>query len=442
MTHPSRLRGPAARAPVICLALAALVATSATAHAGDADDVPVPGHYSSAFGAPPTSTPPTEWRDANEAVGAFPRGHADLLKWEAANPTAPPAQAQSAAAGAVLDLATATRLALGLHPELVAAPGQSEADDAHLRIALLELVREVRKAWADAVTERARARVAETSLSAAEAGAELSARMARVGNISAASHAAEQLLLVQAQADAALARHRALQADEHLARLTGLSGDARAALALPQALPALPAAPLAFEDIEGRILAGNADFARARREAERLAFEAGATQVAALRATRAASGVAWHADALSAPFDAALPRQDPRQPTTHAAERALLALAQRDRLEQRLRSEAREAYHAYRSRHDLARALATTRKPLAVQVEEETLLRYNGMLASTWDALASTRARLASDDAALDALRGYWHAHVDLLAFIAGGAFVAADISAGAPAAGTNPGGH
>jgi hypothetical protein len=25
-----------------------------------------------------------EWRDANAAVGAFPRGHADLLRWEAA----------------------------------------------------------------------------------------------------------------------------------------------------------------------------------------------------------------------------------------------------------------------------------------------------------------------------------------------------------------------
>lgn len=29
-------------------------------------------------------TTPTAWREANAAVGAFPRGHADLLRWEAA----------------------------------------------------------------------------------------------------------------------------------------------------------------------------------------------------------------------------------------------------------------------------------------------------------------------------------------------------------------------
>ena len=30
------------------------------------------------------TTPPTDWKRANEAVAEFPRGHVDILKWEGA----------------------------------------------------------------------------------------------------------------------------------------------------------------------------------------------------------------------------------------------------------------------------------------------------------------------------------------------------------------------
>ena len=33
---------------------------------------------------------PQAWRQAHEAVGAFPRGHADIVAWEAQNGSAPP----------------------------------------------------------------------------------------------------------------------------------------------------------------------------------------------------------------------------------------------------------------------------------------------------------------------------------------------------------------
>ena len=42
---------------------------------------------------------PQAWRQAHEAVGAFPRGHADIVAWEAQGGSAPPpAPAASAAA--------------------------------------------------------------------------------------------------------------------------------------------------------------------------------------------------------------------------------------------------------------------------------------------------------------------------------------------------------
>lgn len=40
----------------------------------------------------------TPWADANAAVAAFPRGHADVLRWEAAQRAAPAAAAVPAAA--------------------------------------------------------------------------------------------------------------------------------------------------------------------------------------------------------------------------------------------------------------------------------------------------------------------------------------------------------
>lgn len=59
---------------------------------------PVPAVlYSSAFAGLPSGVEPAvdDWRKANAAVGQFPRGHADLLKWEQsqeAKPAAPAAK--------------------------------------------------------------------------------------------------------------------------------------------------------------------------------------------------------------------------------------------------------------------------------------------------------------------------------------------------------------
>jgi len=55
---------------------------------------PVPAAlYVSAFAGLPAGVETTsdDWKKANAAVGQFPRGHADLLKWEQANEAKPAA---------------------------------------------------------------------------------------------------------------------------------------------------------------------------------------------------------------------------------------------------------------------------------------------------------------------------------------------------------------
>lgn len=57
---------------------------------------PVPAAlYVSAFAGLPTGVEPAldDWKKANAAVGQFPRGHADLLKWEQAQEPKPAAPA-------------------------------------------------------------------------------------------------------------------------------------------------------------------------------------------------------------------------------------------------------------------------------------------------------------------------------------------------------------
>ena len=66
-------------------------------------DAPVPRvAYRSVFTGTPTGVAGEgiDWRKANAEVGRFPRGHVDLLKWEAAQPGAAPATPAAASASA------------------------------------------------------------------------------------------------------------------------------------------------------------------------------------------------------------------------------------------------------------------------------------------------------------------------------------------------------
>ena len=54
---------------------------------------------------------PLGWQEANHAVGQFPRGHADLLRWEQKHMPQPQEAPASAEAGS-LTLERAVRLAL------------------------------------------------------------------------------------------------------------------------------------------------------------------------------------------------------------------------------------------------------------------------------------------------------------------------------------------
>lgn len=376
------------------------------------------------------------WREANERVGEFPRGHIDLLKWERRNL---PPTAATARPGTGLDADEAVRRSLRLRPELFGpAPANPViARDRHQ--ALLAHITGVRQAWQDAVLAAQTLALQQARSEVAESGAELGRRMVQTGNWSQARLMREQV--VQAREAVALLQARQAErgARERLARELGLISASEVA-ALAQQLPAeLPEPPATLdatdaETLESRVLAADAALQQQRQGTER---QVGALPKGLLQ--RLAEAQARSAASLPSgglPASAAL-ITDTRLTREHALGEAAEAQAALVRAETQRRSRAREAWGRLQDQHALARQTGSVLLPLVSAQEQETLLRYNGMLQSTWELLDATRERLSAAAAAAQARHAYWTAWLDWQLLLAGGPYRATDTNAPSASAGT-----
>ena len=108
-----------------------------------------------------------------------------------------------------------------------------------------------------------------------------------------------------------------------------------------------------------------------------------------------------------------------------------------------VRSEAREAHVAWTGTHRIARQWEGRVLPLRRVVEEEALLSYNGMITSTFDLLADTRARIETSLEAAGARRDFWLADANMTAALYGGGAVTSPAGGGSEiAAADAAGGH
>jgi len=450
-------------APLLCGALfsaaPALAQSSAALHAAD-PTTPVAAAAAPLMPTAALAQPidwPTDieharalWRQANERVADFPRGHIDILRWEAQNPVGTPGAGEPASTGDALDLAEALRLSLRHRPALLAHAGMNAPERAEVQRAYVAHVQALHTAWIEAVTARHSLRLMNETLSAASTGVALGQRMVQAGNWSQAKLLGEQVLHAAAHQAVARAHQAKTGADEQLARLLGMWDGATAVpllQRLPQSLPALPEQVTPGQGIDGAgveaaVLRSHPTLAWQLTEARR--------QIAAVNPERRA---AW-ADAVDAALNAT-PTAGPQAQWSppqinnlpllrdHALERAvraesslLLAAAER-------RSMAREAWAQLQAQHARARHAQDVVSPLQTTLEQETLLRYNGMLQSTWDLLAQARERLAALDAAHQARRDFWLAHTAWQALLAGGDYQGPGTSsAPSGSASTAPKGH
>ena len=106
------------------------------------------------------------------------------------------------------------------------------------------------------------------------------------------------------------------------------------------------------------------------------------------------------------------------------------------------RSEAREAYGAYRSTYAIAARYEREVLPLRRTITEETELQYNAMQVDAFVLLEAARANATAKVAAIAAKRNFWLAYTELsVATLGGGAMApAADVTIAAESVRT--GGH
>lgn len=317
-----------------------------------------------------TPDAPIDWRRANDAVGEFRRGHADALKWEEANRRDAEKPAEAPATLSLTSADDAVRLAWKAHLDL----GET------LAVLPTELAGRVAAGrWSEIdLGWRRRAHDLDELLEVAAA-----ARKAWLQAVAAGQ-------VVKHRRDAVAAAESAAELAARMARVGNWSKlqEARVQTVLNGA----------------RMDLRRAEYAQAGAQAELLA---------ALRLT------GTHA---SVQLPDALPEL-PAAPASDAVLRQRLdAVAAELPRAERLRTAggAAVAIAAHRAGHEIA---LRTHDDLTLQdfVVEETTLRYNGMLASVWDLLGEVRNRAQAAADAVDALRDFWIADVDLQHLLLGG---------------------
>ena len=314
--------------------------------------------------------------------------------------------------------------------DLITLPWRTERQAERLQIATLQAAQDVvalaadtRRAWLRAVAAEQVAATHERMHEAAEVGAELAHRMARVGNWSRLQLARERTVLAESSAQLARARLAAATEREQLNRRMGVWGQ-QAQYQLAAQLPPLPTTPLPADGIEATALRERLDVQVARRQLDTQATRQGWSRTGAIFGD---IGLAYSRNTTTQrdtgssdvkrgwEIDLPLPLFDwGGASRTRAQAEVEQSAAQLQDTAVRARSEVRAAWLTYRTALDLARQQHSEVAPLRQLITDETTLRYNGMLASVWELLTEARASTQAVAGAIEAQRDFWLAETDL----------------------------
>jgi outer membrane protein TolC len=298
---------------------------------------------------------------------------------------------------------------------------------------------EARRAWHRAVAARQLAAFLEQAQSAAQATAQLANRLGETGALNKLDQARDQVFYAEIAAQLATARQRAGSERERLIRAAGLWGG-DLAFRLPDRQPTLPRRPLTLAAVEQEALRRRIDVQIARIDLEVLAKSYGLTNATRFVNLIELSGISKTTrerdpDApvkrdAGIEIEFQIPLFDFGEVRVRQAEQTYQQAV--NRLAEKavnVRSEARDAYRAYRSSYDIVGHYAREILPLRKIISDETLLRYNAMQIDVFDLLAEARQRIASTIAAIEAEREFWLAATELDAALIGGGAPAGESS-------------
>ena len=355
------------------------------------------------------------WQAANRSVAEFPRGHVDLLRWEQGQPSA----AAPGPATATLTWDEVWRQVQQQQADRILDPRANAPERLAATQAWRQVERQARQAWVQAITQQALLQLQQERLHAARTAHALGERMATLGHWSRARWIPVQQALAAEQAGLLRAQWQARQSLETLGQQMGLwQAEQVQALAsrLPTSLPA-PSAVTPPANAEGQALAQRPDLQWQRDITAR-----------SLQGLRDAQWLRWQQARDAAltqagdPQASAVPQWSPGAlPGDHALDKALREQLALQRETASLRRQVRLAWDRLQATQALDQLQQQHTVPLAQAAEQETLLRYNGMLQSTWEVIDAARARLGAQADAITARQDHWLAHIDWQTLMAGG---------------------
>ncbi|MCP8940383.1 TolC family protein [Alsobacter sp. SYSU M60028] len=324
--------------------------------------------------------------------------------------------------------------------------------------ATLRLAAETRRQHHRAVAARQLVATLAEAKATTDAVAELARKLGETGGLNKLDQARDFAFAAEVDAQLARARLNERLERERLTRLLGLWGR-QAEFRLPAALPPLPQRLRAEREIEAQALARRVDLQAARLELDALAKSLGLTQATRFVRDVDLVGTSKYDRARVVNDDGSVQRETAKtrgleiefeipifdfgQARAMEAEQRYMQAA--NLLAEKavnVRSEAREAYMAWRGAWDIARHVQTRVLPLRRQIQDESLLHYSGMLADVTALVADARARILAQAQAVETLRDFWIADADLRAALAGGGTSGGTPSGGATQAAADAGGH
>ncbi len=295
---------------------------------------------------------------------------------------------------------------------------------------LLRLAFETEKAWIKTVAAKETFNYLVQAQTAADASSDLAKELGRTGAFNKAAQAREHASYAEITGQLAEARIAERGSREELNRLMGVWGN-DINYKLPSVLPKLPAKTLVKTAVEREALQKRVDLLIAKYELEAVARSHKLTNATRyLTDLEVKAGIEREKPKDGDPaelekrieLEFAIPIFDSGDARLRKAEFMYMQAA--NRLAEKavnIRSEARGAYDKYKSTYELARHYRDKVVPLREVIKQEVLLEYNGMISSTFELLADTRAATNAMLMSVNAKQNFWLAEIDLRSAIHGG---------------------
>lgn len=285
-------------------------------------------------------------------------------------------------------------------------------------ISILDTIAKTKKAYYAAISAKQMHTYLEKIKETAKISAQLAAGLAKVGNWSKLQQTREASFYAEITAKAKQAKITEIKEREKLIRLLGLLGQ-EIQFTLPEQLPDLPPVLQEFSQVEEMAIDNRLDIQAMKYELESKAKALGLT-----KATRFVNildlGYAYNSSHTIAhqngyQINVEIPIFDWGSAKVAKAKNIYMQSVWRfQELVIRACSEIRELYQIYEVTFEIAKHYSDEVVPLRKQILEEDMLRYNGMLISTFELMADEREQIISVNAYIESLRDFWLAQTDL----------------------------